>query len=36
MDAEFEDMLRRLLLPAKQVLRFSGWSAAAGPRIEAG
>lgn len=36
MDRELEDMLRRLIVPLKQVLRFSDWSPARGPLIEIG
>jgi DNA repair exonuclease SbcCD ATPase subunit len=36
MDRELEEMLRRLIVPVKQVLRFSGWSPARGPQIEVG
>ena len=36
MDRELEEMLRRLIVPVKQVIRFSGWSPARGPQIEVG
>ncbi len=36
MDRELEEMLRRLIVPVKHVLRFSEWSPTRGPRIEVG
>jgi DNA repair exonuclease SbcCD ATPase subunit len=36
MDHELEDMLRRLVVPLKQIVRFSDWTPARGPLIEVG
>ncbi len=36
MDRELEEMLRRLIVPVKHVLRFSEWSPTRGPQIEVG